>query len=250
MCQNVAESGTNMCQNMCLKSPPGLPPRGLFLSLNQPSRKIPEPEHLHGVGPQLPTVKGPLYAGQRKLFPHHRPRLRSLPELAIPRQPGQHRCRIAAGGFFLVHDDDRPARLHLPPQRRKQPPPCRDRQKHEDKETDRDIKRLIGVSGYVSHDRPTRPVVYLHHIRDFINRNKPCISLRQRRRESPPDIPRAGPKVINQTSPGNVVPRNQRDGFRCHPIPRQLFPHMGIKFRGKSLKRPILPFILFSSCRH
>jgi len=25
---------------------------------------------------------------------------------------------------------------------------------------------------------------------------------------------------------------------------------MGIKFRGKSLKRPILPFILFSSCRH
>ena len=26
------------------------------LSLNQPSRKIPNPEHLHGVGPQLTTA--------------------------------------------------------------------------------------------------------------------------------------------------------------------------------------------------
>ena len=42
----------------------------LFARLNQPSRKISEPEHLHGARPQLPTVKGPLHAGQRKLFPH------------------------------------------------------------------------------------------------------------------------------------------------------------------------------------
>ena len=58
MCQNVAESGTNMCQNMCLNPPPGPPPGGGFLSLNQPSRKIPEPEHIHGVGPNSPLYKG------------------------------------------------------------------------------------------------------------------------------------------------------------------------------------------------
>ena len=79
----------------------------LFARLNQPSRKISEPEHLHGARPQLPTVKGTLYAGQRKLFPHHRPRLRALPELAVPRQPGQHRSRIAARGFFLDYKSSR-----------------------------------------------------------------------------------------------------------------------------------------------
>ena len=246
MCQNVAESGTNMCQNMCLKKPSRITTERAF---SIPQSTIPQNPRI-GTPPrrQPPTLPCTKAAARRTMKA-----LSASPPpapLAIPRQPGQHRSRIAAGRFFLVHDDDSPARLHLLPQRRKQPPPRRDGQEHEDEETDHDIKRLIGVSGYVSHDRPPRPVVRLHHIRDFIKRNKSCVSLCQRRRENPPDVPRAGPKVINQTSPGNVVPRNQRDGFRCHPIPRQLFPHMGIKFRGKSLKRPILPFILFSSCRH
>ena len=46
------------------------------------------------------------------------------------------------------------------------------------------------------------------------------------------------------------MPRNQHDGFRHHPIPRQLLPYMDIKLRGKPLKRPILPLILFSSYHH
>ena len=88
------EDGLKIYNNSVLCKHVGQLPALRPLSLNQPSRKIPKPEHLYGVGPQLSTVKGPLHAGQRKFFPHHRPRFRALPQLAIPRQPGQHRCRI------------------------------------------------------------------------------------------------------------------------------------------------------------
>ena len=41
-----------------------LPPGLLASRLNQPSRKISEPEHLHGVGPPAPHGKEALHAGQ------------------------------------------------------------------------------------------------------------------------------------------------------------------------------------------
>ena len=63
MCQNVAESGTNMCQNMCLKKPSRITTERAF-SIPQSTRKIPESEHLHGVGPQLSLIQRPLHAGQ------------------------------------------------------------------------------------------------------------------------------------------------------------------------------------------
>jgi hypothetical protein len=42
---------TDQISNVCLKNPPGTPPRGLLFT--------------------LPLVPGALLAGQRKLFPHH-----------------------------------------------------------------------------------------------------------------------------------------------------------------------------------
>ena len=49
MCQNVAESGTNMCQNMCLKPPPGLPPGGVFYpSITHPAKRPERPRGFRG----------------------------------------------------------------------------------------------------------------------------------------------------------------------------------------------------------
>lgn len=65
--------------NVCPKIPPGTPPRGLSFT--------------------LPLVPGALFAGQRKLFPHHG----SVPlsQRVIPRQPGKCRLRMASGHFYL-----------------------------------------------------------------------------------------------------------------------------------------------------